>query len=277
MLAEMQTEQLEPATVAVNTAMRACERGSAWEEALCIFQGASRSGSPRLDVISFSTAVAACARGIRWADALQLLSELLQEEKCNLAARAPRRRSEDTPGFQGRQVDMVLYNATVAACEKAAVWAWAMHLLRSTHDVRLSPDLVTYNSTLSSLARGRRWSMALELCSDMDRSQTSPVPWRRKLDNVPEASDELVSLQILQVLTWIGRWGLRLRLPVCRAGHDFVQRLHHSLRRGCVGPCTSFARSDGWQAAVGKNSFHLYKRIIQANAPLCCVSDYLSL
>ena len=202
---EMQVQQMQPATVTINTTIRACERGSAWEEALHIFNQASCSGYPPLDVVSFTTAISACRHGGRWAEALQLLFMLQQEEQeshlhglhmhefedpavAALRREVPREaRSEHTPGstelpgFKGRQVDVMMWNACIAACEKAAQWTWAMHLLQRAWHVFLSPDLITYNSTMSSLARARRWNQALELWFEMDlgdHGEPSPVPWQ---------------------------------------------------------------------------------------------------
>ena len=166
-LGEMKELHIEPGTVAVNTAMRACEQGSMWQQALHIFHEAS-PGSP-LDVVSFSTAINACGRGSRWADALHLL-ELQDLEACGHKSN-----HEELPGFRGQQVDMVMWNSAISACEKAAAWTWAMHLLRSAcHPI--TPDVVTYNSTISSLSRVRRWNDALQLCSELERREISPAP-----------------------------------------------------------------------------------------------------
>ena len=171
-LTEMRTEQIEPTTVAVNTAMRACERGSAWVEALGIFHFTDKAEHTPLDVVSFTTAINACRHGSCWVVALDLLFRMQQAAPV---------RSEASPEFKG---DLVMWNAAVAACEKAAEWTWAMHLLRQArHVLARSPDLVTYNSAMSSLARARRWDGALALWLEMDqgdRGQGIPSPASRQ-------------------------------------------------------------------------------------------------
>ncbi|OLQ04939.1 Pentatricopeptide repeat-containing protein, chloroplastic [Symbiodinium microadriaticum] len=159
-LTEMRTEQIEPTTVAVNTAMRACERGSAWVEALRIFHNTDTADHTPLDVVSFTTAINACRHESCWTVALDLLF-----------------RTQQADDARSEAFDLVMWNAAIATCEKAAEWTWAMHLLRQARHVLLTPDLVTYNSTMSSLARARRWDGALALWLEMDQGdQGIPGP-----------------------------------------------------------------------------------------------------
>ena len=164
MLTEMRTEQIEPTTVAVNTAMRACERGSAWVEALRIFHNTDTADHTPLDVVSFTTAINACRHESCWTVALDLLF-----------------RTQQADDARSEAFDLVMWNAAIATCEKAAEWTWAMHLLRQARHVLLTPDLVTYNSTMSSLARARRWDGALALWLEMDQGdQGIPGPASRR-------------------------------------------------------------------------------------------------
>ncbi|CAJ1402405.1 unnamed protein product [Effrenium voratum] len=135
LLERLQMQRLRENSVVYNSAMKACELGSAWQAALCLFSTAE------LDLVSFSVAVSACGAGQRWAEAGQLLRQL---------------------GRHQLQPDVVLYNTTISAC--GSHWQEALVLLEELTDSQ-GADAISYNAAISCCEQASCWPAALALLS----------------------------------------------------------------------------------------------------------------
>ena len=94
-----------------------------------------RSG-PEPDAASFGLCADALAKAVQWQRAVQLLPE---------------------------RPNVVVYGATVAACEGAGQWEVALSLLGRMQGHQLLPNLVTYSSAMSACEKGAAWPKALEI------------------------------------------------------------------------------------------------------------------
>ncbi|CAL1160521.1 unnamed protein product [Cladocopium goreaui] len=140
LLQRMQEEEISPDVITINSTLSACERSAEWQRVLHFFA----KQRPVMDKFTLSITLKACRRGMRWIDALELL---------HLAG----------TGEQALEtMDLVVWNAAMAACERAAdqAWRWCLHLLQSCP---FPPDIVSFNTSLSALARARRWRQCLQM------------------------------------------------------------------------------------------------------------------
>eukprot|EP00913_Durusdinium_trenchii_P002491 g2303.t1 len=62
--------------------------------------------------------------------------------------------------------DVITYNASISACEKAGKWQLAIHVLQQMKNITVEADLISYNSAISA-CREDAWPYALHLMADV--------------------------------------------------------------------------------------------------------------
>ncbi|CAJ1393978.1 unnamed protein product, partial [Effrenium voratum] len=150
-LAESARRSSDLNVVALNSAIRACER--AWQDALGLL---GVTVSP--DLISFNTALNALASASRWQQALWLLRSMpikadivTYSTAMTACARATQQQAAlallaALPGARLRR-NLVALNAAVAAGVSAGCGA---EVLRSAKEEQLEPDIITYSGLIKT-------------------------------------------------------------------------------------------------------------------------------
>eukprot|EP00434_Breviolum_minutum_P031476 symbB.v1.2.027837.t2/scaffold2770.1/size71041/3 len=130
----------------------ACEKSSCWYRALALWEEVKVDESIGKDSVLCGATVSACARAGQWQRAMQLLKEV---EDLKL------------------QLDLIIYNSTVTACEKSTPTQWqhALALLVDAHTWNLQADVITCNAAISACEKCGQWQIAmllLEQAIDVD-------------------------------------------------------------------------------------------------------------
>ncbi|CAE8625408.1 unnamed protein product, partial [Polarella glacialis] len=144
LLSTMQEVRVRANVVVFNTMSSALEKAQRWQDVLNLLRALPSSGLAP-DATSFGAAASACARGHGWSTCLQLLDNAARQ---SLA-------------------DVVVFNASVWACDKARQWRSALGLMGGLRGQGLQPDVLTVNSCLSAYAQVRHWLGALALMRTM--------------------------------------------------------------------------------------------------------------
>ena len=168
--------------------------------------------APPTQLLVISAAVGAISQSIAWMKALCLLP-------CRL------------------QPDVVLCNATAAACGRASQWQRSLHMLANMCVIRLFPDSTSLNILISACGRALEWRLALALVSGMRK-----LPKQRCQSTFCDAKGIGAAVE---ALGRTGRWFLALSLL-----HEMQSR-RVSLSIGCFNSAISAAgRSGQWLHAV---------------------------
>ena len=51
---------------------------------------------------------------------------------------------------------VIVYNATISACEKGQQWKPAVSLLREMQQWQIAPNVITYSATISACEKGQQ-------------------------------------------------------------------------------------------------------------------------
>ena len=137
--------------IGFNTCMSANEKAGQWQRGLFLFQELLRCAC-QASVVTYSGAVAAWGHR-SWPSAMLLLQEA------------------DVLGLG----DLILYNASITACERGANWMVAIRLLQNLTTRRLQADVVTFSSLMSACEKASTWPQALRVremlaCSTIEAS-----------------------------------------------------------------------------------------------------------
>ncbi|CAE7192930.1 Dtx3l [Symbiodinium necroappetens] len=127
---------LVPDTTLVNSAISACEKAEEWPWALHLLRTLS-DWVLRADAISFSAAISACEKAMQWQQALLVLGDV---EHSLL------------------ELDIILCNAALSSCAKGA-WTWSLHLLASLEQRALAASQITFNAATAAAAASP-WQLA---------------------------------------------------------------------------------------------------------------------
>ena len=128
---------LEPNVVSYSSAMTACERASFWEKVLSLLEEVE--GLPeKANAFSYSSAIVACGQveSSGWQLSLHLWSHMAS--------------ASITP-------NVVAFNSTLTALERASCWQLACSLLEEFEDKDFMPDAVSY----SAVATACPWQLGL--------------------------------------------------------------------------------------------------------------------
>merc|ERR1711865_1318312 len=63
--------------------------------------------------------------------------------------------------------DLIAYNASITACEKAGRWDMAMALLSTLQHFAHRPSIVTFNTAITACSHGHQWMQIQQLLDDM--------------------------------------------------------------------------------------------------------------
>ena len=152
---------LEPNVVSYSSAMTACERVSLWEMVLNLLVEAEQLPE-KANAFSYSSAIVACGQvESGWQRALALWSQMISA-------------SQPSP-------NVVAFNATLTALERATCWQLACSLLEQFEDqtrsnLPLTPDALSY----SAVATACPWPLGLWWllrAREKRELKAGPGPW----------------------------------------------------------------------------------------------------
>ncbi|CAK8999664.1 Pentatricopeptide repeat-containing protein At1g09900 [Durusdinium trenchii] len=154
----------------------ACANASAWKEALAVFESIKEK-----DVVTYNSSITACTKGRQAGRSLRLFSEMkaLQLrpdqvthgavlnacEKAALWVEALHLLAQEPPPT------IVLVNMVASACEKGHQWQQALAVLQAAKRHRLRADSTTLNAAMAACLRGEEWSRSLEFFHRMQRGR----------------------------------------------------------------------------------------------------------
>eukprot|EP00435_Cladocopium_sp_Y103_P054577 s1102_g17.t2 len=124
-----------------------------WREALQVLEMLRSSACPLSpDVISYTTLITAVG-GSAWRMALQLLQQ---------AERA-------------KEMDGIVVNSAIRACEQAAQWVIALHLLQRLVRGLAPPQVASFNTAAAACASAMQWQRSLWLIfEELSRNMEAP-------------------------------------------------------------------------------------------------------
>ncbi|CAK9037402.1 unnamed protein product [Durusdinium trenchii] len=162
--------------MALNASISACANASAWKEALAVFESIKEK-----DVVTYNSSITACTKGRQAGRSLRLFSEMkaLQLrpdqvthgavlnacEKAALWVEALHLLAQEPPPT------IVLVNMVASACEKGHQWQQALAVLQAAKRHRLRADSTTLNAAMAACLRGEEWSRSLEFFHRMQRGR----------------------------------------------------------------------------------------------------------
>lgn len=170
-------------------AIDAFERHSRWAEALALFRLMEDLAVP--NIVTHNVALKACARGALWRHAAALLFQ--EMPRCRVAPDAMSRAALATALRRGRQSHRALdaaegarrlhaetssgddLCADIAACARQALWARALHMLRSTSEGLSAHAL---SAAVAACARASEALQSLALLAEQGSGQADAVALR---------------------------------------------------------------------------------------------------
>eukprot|EP00434_Breviolum_minutum_P000151 symbB.v1.2.000130.t1/scaffold16.1/size461936/4 len=98
------------------------------------------------------------------------------------------------------QADVIIYNASISATEKAAEWPWALHLLQRALRREVPVDVITHNAAISACEKAGEWQRALDLFHQMtfSRFQVNSISCNAVISACDKAAEWLCALHLLQ-------------------------------------------------------------------------------
>ncbi|CAL1143597.1 unnamed protein product [Cladocopium goreaui] len=163
-------------------AMGALRQRAGWQETLQLME--ELEARHLADVITCTACVGVLGKVAMWRRALEVLKRLEKQSIepdvviYNATMSACERSGEwqqalsclcNMPGHL--QADVVSYNATISACEKGNQWQSAWHLFHQISQHHLQPTIISFNACISACGKGKQWHFALHLLSEMQRSR----------------------------------------------------------------------------------------------------------
>ncbi|CAE7588780.1 unnamed protein product [Symbiodinium sp. KB8] len=159
----------------------ACQKGSAWLQALGIFDSMSwQRVLP--DMICHSAAVGAARMGANWELAVSLVWNACQAEL------VPNR---------------IMAGAAMRACQENGQWSSALDLLFRLCQVDLLPDLICFNIAISACEPEGHWRLSLVLLEELKRDalQASTVSYNAAISSCEKSSQWGVAIQLLEEMS----------------------------------------------------------------------------
>ncbi|CAK9064176.1 unnamed protein product [Durusdinium trenchii] len=178
LLSQLYSTELESNAILLASAMSA-SGGEAWRCTMALLQQFS-SSMMKCDVICFNSAVSACGEAKRWASALKILLDgKCQQLRSTIVSYSAAMSASENQWlsawhlFQllrsdGVLVSTVPFNAVASACEKAAEWENALHLVIQVDLMRLQRSIITYGSGISACEKSlEEWGWSLHLLAEL--------------------------------------------------------------------------------------------------------------
>eukprot|EP00913_Durusdinium_trenchii_P006554 g6157.t1 len=172
LLSQLYSTELESNAILLASAMSA-SGGEAWRCTMALLQ-------QKCDVICFNSAVSACGEAKRWASALKILLDgKCQQLRSTIVSYSAAMSASENQWlsawhlFQllrsdGVLVSTVPFNAVASACEKAAEWENALHLVIQVDLMRLQRSIITYGSGISACEKSlEEWGWSLHLLAEL--------------------------------------------------------------------------------------------------------------
>eukprot|EP00444_Apocalathium_aciculiferum_P002162 CAMPEP_0183398028 /NCGR_PEP_ID=MMETSP0370-20130417/10985_1 /TAXON_ID=268820 /ORGANISM="Peridinium aciculiferum, Strain PAER-2" /LENGTH=661 /DNA_ID=CAMNT_0025578991 /DNA_START=94 /DNA_END=2079 /DNA_ORIENTATION=+ len=135
-----------------NAALKVCEEGQKWEQALLLMEEMRRHSTP--DTHSYAALIGACGAERQWAHALEAVRRMHEE---------------------GIIAKTLTYNAAMWSLEDcAAPWEQAIDIMRYMQDRGVKPSALTYTAAVNVLSKHGRWQETLALLEDMRTARITP-------------------------------------------------------------------------------------------------------
>ncbi|CAK0867102.1 unnamed protein product [Prorocentrum cordatum] len=93
------------------------------------------------------------------------------------------------------ELDVIICNAGMSACEKGGQWQRALALLSETWQAKLELDVVSCSAVISACEKGEQWQRALALLREL---------WEAKLE--PNSATALGSPRARRASSGSGLW-----------------------------------------------------------------------
>ena len=98
------------------------------------------------------------------------------------------------------QVDLMMHNLAIGACEKATRWSFALHLLAC---LGFEADVVSFTSPMNALGKGNEWQRSINLLHDLENMVTISIQpnlmtWNTCVSATARASEWQKGLAMLE-------------------------------------------------------------------------------
>ncbi|CAK0899350.1 unnamed protein product [Prorocentrum cordatum] len=155
-----------PDAVSCNALLSACEKGAQWKRALALLESMRRHG-PDPTPTSLNAALSACEKASQWEAALALLAGRAGWHPLGAAqTRAPSARAATAVEGGRVDVEMIPYNAVIAACAKSQEWKRALALLDDALTTHIQPDRIAYSIAIGAVLEAKTVSPSQQPPSD---------------------------------------------------------------------------------------------------------------
>ncbi|CAJ1387065.1 unnamed protein product, partial [Effrenium voratum] len=235
-LSQSQQDTLQPSNISVNTAVNAAGKAGRWQHALFALQ---ELATPT--VRSLGCAVTACETVRCWTWALQLLTGAPAAPNsvvfgAGISAcrgqlvRAMQLLSEAERSLA--QLDVIVFNAAISACETAGAWQEALGLLARLSLRRLRKSVISFNGCLSACVRCAQWRFCLELLQAMARQDVPPnaISFNATITACEKTGEWQQALHLLSQLGTPDIVSFSAAISACGAGRSWRHAL--ALLRG---------------------------------------------
>ena len=147
-LASMPSQALAPDRVSYGSAISRCGQSTQWQHALATMRCMNSHACPHVSLVTYHAAISACEA--QWPLAIGLLAAL-----CG-----------------ARLAEVVTYNSSASACQKALQWLQALETLQSMSGASLRSDCFSCSTALGACRD--YWQLALMLVEGMGQKDLPP-------------------------------------------------------------------------------------------------------
>ncbi|CAK9019590.1 unnamed protein product [Durusdinium trenchii] len=163
--------------VIYGAAISACEKGAHWKGALALFDRFAVATAP-----CCSAVISACEKAARWQLALQLLSvklaSLRDEGEVALSAAISACGKalawESALSLLRGARGAIAFNAAMAGCGDAGEWSWTLWLFEEMLRQQLTRTEISFNACVNAMSLSLRWEQALQIYESMRPSLLRP-------------------------------------------------------------------------------------------------------
>eukprot|EP00439_Symbiodinium_sp_Y106_P066922 s250_g10.t12 len=187
---------------AVNDALSACERSTAWIQALSTVSAIS-SDATSPSVVTWTCCMSACSRKKSWLGALELLRGVrtgaveISVVTCNIVTTACERghqwqlavASTTCMAEHGFLEDSVACNAALSACNCLVLWGKALALLAGAGGKSIRLTEISYNTAEDVAGAAGRWQPSLQILQELFSStlRASPISFNTAITGCSRA------------------------------------------------------------------------------------------
>ncbi|CAK9086457.1 unnamed protein product [Durusdinium trenchii] len=161
--------------ISFNTVLSA----SSWRDALQSFQTLQTTASLRCDATSINSLLSACEKGSAWAEALSLLAWRHADvfaQSATISACSKVKLWEEALRCAPcpKKANVVTCSASIKACEEGGLWLEALHSLGELAGYRCVGNVFTYSAAISACEKSSAWPAASGLFQQMASCRVRP-------------------------------------------------------------------------------------------------------